>query len=112
MKISRKNTIVFSIIALIVIAPYVYFKSFDEYTQKVDGDIVSIVSKDGDAYYRNKELTNDGKVHYDKKVGRIKGIGFFETIFWGPWVYTHREYDKKEALVVRVPFDDYVYLIK
>ena len=108
MKISKKNRVLFSIVALIFISPYIYFINLDEYSD-VKGDIVS---KDGVVYDFNPELSrgfNEREVNPDKVIGRIKGVGFFETFILGPRVYKLREYDKKEAIVLTCIDDDYVY---
>jgi hypothetical protein len=96
-----------------VISPYAYFRSIDEYAATDEG----IVSKAGDVYQHSSELTrryHEGEIKSYKEIGRIKGSGFFETIFFGGWVYTLRDYDDKEAIVIKYIMhdDDYVFIKK
>jgi hypothetical protein len=105
--ISKKKTIIFISIALIVSSPYVYFKSLNEYTFE---PVANIASKDGIVYHMNAELTK-GELKRTKSIGKIKGEGFFNTLFYGPRIYKLKEYDEKEAIALVYYFDDdYVYV--
>lgn len=113
MKVSKKKIIIISIVTLIVISPYVYFKSLDVYEFT---NVPGITSKDGVVYHLNSELTKSFKeweVKSDKAIGRVKGEGFFNILFDGPRIYKLRDYEEKEAVALVYYFDDdYIYIRK
>lgn len=111
MNISKKKTIIFISIALIVSSPYIYFKSLNEYTPTKAG----LVSKAGIVYCIDAELTRsykEGELKRTKSIGKVNGEGLFKTLFYGPRIYKLKEYDEKEAIALVYYLDDDYVCVK